>query len=313
MDVSALVPLSLDHDSMSDTKSPRSSSFPRTLSSPSFSKSCLTYPHSFILEGIATVAVGACVKFVLPDAPRECTFLTEREKTIIERRIQEDAGTKEGENDHNDKLSFKAIWSIFSDWKIWLWGIIVSGQTISYYAFSFFAPTIVKELGYKSWQAQLLMVPIYLLACIATVIVGLTADRKQTRWVFIVVPYLVAGIAFVALLSIPHPKLPGLTYGFLFLIPLGREYDDHRPNLQFADTIPQSRPASSVSSPGSPTTSRPRGGKQWALPGSAVSPTWAALSVRTSTFNSKHHGTGSALALAWVYWRLRSLQRLRSG
>ncbi|KAK4615392.1 hypothetical protein CLAFUW4_10734 [Fulvia fulva] len=175
----------------------------------------------FILEGIATVAVGACVKFVLPDAPRECTFLTEREKTIIERRIQEDAGTKEGENDHNDKLSFKAIWSIFSDWKIWLWGIIVSGQTISYYAFSFFAPTIVKELGYKSWQAQLLMVPIYLLACIATVIVGLTADRKQTRWVFIVVPYLVAGIAFVALLSIPHPKLPGLTYGFLFLIPLG--------------------------------------------------------------------------------------------
>ena len=67
------------------------------------------------------------------------------------------------------------------------------------------------------------MVPIYLLACISTIVVGLTADKKQTRWLFICVPYCIAGTAFVALLVIPHPQLPGVTYGFLFLIPLGRE------------------------------------------------------------------------------------------
>lgn len=41
------------------------------------------------------------------------------------------------------------------------------------------------------------------------------------RWKFIVGPYSICAAGYVALLAIPHPKLPGLTYFFLFWIPIG--------------------------------------------------------------------------------------------
>lgn len=118
----------------------------------------------------------------------------------------------------------KYLTGTLSDYRLWLAGAIVCGQSIPFYAFSFFCPTIIKELGYKTWEAQLLTVPVYLLACAVTLGVSIYADGHQTRWKFVVAPYCVASIAFIALLAIPHPKYPGVTYGFLYLIPAGCEY-----------------------------------------------------------------------------------------
>lgn len=47
------------------------------------------------------------------------------------------------------------------------------------------------------------------------------ADRLQKRWPFIIIPFGIAVVGFVGLLSVPHPRLPGLTYTFLFFIPAG--------------------------------------------------------------------------------------------
>jgi len=47
------------------------------------------------------------------------------------------------------------------------------------------------------------------------------SDRKGTRWPFIVGPFALAAVGFIALLALPQPGLPGVTYGFLFCIPLG--------------------------------------------------------------------------------------------
>jgi nitrate/nitrite transporter NarK len=42
------------------------------------------------------------------------------------------------------------------------------------------------------------------------------SDRFQVRWIFIVIAYSIAACSFIAQLAIPHPKYPGVTYGFLF-------------------------------------------------------------------------------------------------
>lgn len=47
------------------------------------------------------------------------------------------------------------------------------------------------------------------------------ADRRQSRWLFIIIPFSIACVGFIAVLSIPHPALPGLTYAFLFCITSG--------------------------------------------------------------------------------------------
>lgn len=64
-------------------------------------------------------------------------------------------------------------------------------------------------------------IPIYVLAVISVLGFSWLADRRKTRWPFIVIPYSIVCVGFIALLSIPHPKLPGLTYFFLFFIPAG--------------------------------------------------------------------------------------------
>lgn len=93
--------------------------------------------------------------------------------------------------------------------------------SVPVYAFSYTAPSIIHALGYTAAQAQLLTIPIYVVAMIAVLFVSWLADRRKNRWMFIVIPYSVALVGFIALTIIPHPKYPGLTYAFLFLIPGG--------------------------------------------------------------------------------------------
>jgi MFS family permease len=90
--------------------------------------------------------------------------------------------------------------------------------SISIYGFSFAAPTIIKQLGYTSAEAQLMTIPIYVVGALSTVIFARLADKQQKRWLFIVIPFSIALVGFIGVLAIPHPRLPGLTYAFLFLI-----------------------------------------------------------------------------------------------
>jgi hypothetical protein len=94
-------------------------------------------------------------------------------------------------------------------------------NSICLYGFTYSAPTIILDLGYTAANAQLLTIPIYIVGVCSTIFFSVLADRHQTRWPFIVIPYSIAAIGFIGLLAIPHPKLPGLTYAFLFTIPGG--------------------------------------------------------------------------------------------
>lgn len=63
--------------------------------------------------------------------------------------------------------------------------------------------------------------PIYIVGLISTLLMSWAADRRQRRWPFVVIPYSVSLVGAIALMAIPHPRYPGLTYAFLFTIPAG--------------------------------------------------------------------------------------------
>ncbi|KXT16700.1 hypothetical protein AC579_5227 [Pseudocercospora musae] len=176
----------------------------------------------FIVEGIVTIVVGMSTYWILPNSPQTCTFLNEREKSIIARRLAQDSGTKDGKVINNgDGFRWPVLRDVLLDKKLWLGGVMVCAQSIPFYAFTFFAPTIIKELGFKTWKAQLMTVPVYMVACIGTLVIAYYADKQHRRWPFVAFPYTLSACAFIAMLAIPHPRYPGLTYGFLFCIPLG--------------------------------------------------------------------------------------------
>lgn len=53
-------------------------------------------------------------------------------------------------------------------------------------------------------------------ASIVTIIFAWWSDYAKTRSPFIIAGFAIACCGFIAQLAIPHPKYPGLTYGFLF-------------------------------------------------------------------------------------------------
>ncbi|OJD38568.1 retrograde regulation protein 2 [Diplodia corticola] len=176
----------------------------------------------FILEGIATVGVGAGCFALLPDGPAEAAaFLSVRERRFLVRRLRMDAGTRTGRVETADAFSWPAVRAALGEWKIWCAVVVYWGNSISLYGFTYSAPSVILNLGYTAAAAQLLTIPIYILGAIATIIVSYWADRRQKRWPFIAGPFCVAAGGFLGLLCIPHPRLPGLTYALLFCVPAG--------------------------------------------------------------------------------------------
>jgi MFS family permease len=205
----------------------------------------------FILEGIVTVVAGAVLYWVLPDSPQSAGWLEPWEQQYLINRLAQDTGTKGGRVQTSESFQWSYIISALTDWKIWLAVIVYWGNSIPLYGFTYSAPryvvkiysdcespaqgrcmrhfadmyssrsSIILGLGYTSVEAQLLTVPVYFVGACATILFAWLSDRHQTRWPYIIIPFTMAACAFIALLAIPHPRYPGLTYAFLFAIPAG--------------------------------------------------------------------------------------------
>jgi dipeptide/tripeptide permease len=82
---------------------------------------------------------------------------------------------------------------------------------------TFFAPTIVKELGYTSSAAQVRSIPIFVVATITAVITAWLADRMRHRYWFCIFGLVVASIGYIMLLAQDNLSV-GVKYFALFLI-----------------------------------------------------------------------------------------------
>jgi hypothetical protein len=88
-------------------------------------------------------------------------------------------------------------------------------------SFTATVPAVIQQLGYSSANAQLLTIPIYVFAMLMTIIFAFWSDKVQQRSPFIMAGYCIAAFGFIGQLAIPHTRLPGLTYGFLFPVAAG--------------------------------------------------------------------------------------------
>jgi hypothetical protein len=72
-------------------------------------------PYS-ILEGLATVLAGVASFWIIQDFPDEAKFLSEAERTVVVRRLQQDDQFSAA----GEKLKMKYIWQSLLDWKTWV-------------------------------------------------------------------------------------------------------------------------------------------------------------------------------------------------
>ena len=66
-----------------------------------------------------------------------------------------------------------------------------------------------------------MVVPIYVVATISVIVLAKISDRIQQRAYIVMFGFIAGAGGFLALIAIPHPAYPGVTYGFLFLAASG--------------------------------------------------------------------------------------------
>ncbi|KAK7678322.1 hypothetical protein QCA50_018670 [Cerrena zonata] len=151
----------------------------------------------FIVEGIPTILMGLISMWLLPNRPEETSFLTEDERVIqLERRsrgLKADVG-RVVNKDH--------IRAAFTDWRIYLAGVIYFGANCALASISAFLPTIIKTFGVSSATAQLLTVPPYAVSAVVLTLASYASDRLQSRGIFMSCAACLGGIGYLLLLTV---------------------------------------------------------------------------------------------------------------
>lgn len=137
----------------------------------------------FIIEGSATVGIGAICALIMPEYPHNSRMLTQDQRDLAVWRIESEAGAAEGTENESVLSGFgKAL----TDPKLILLimcNMFSQGQG----SIANFFPAIVASLGYSRTISLLLTAPPYILA--GFVYYGITyySDRKNTVYPIIIV------------------------------------------------------------------------------------------------------------------------------
>ncbi|KAK3325920.1 major facilitator superfamily domain-containing protein [Apodospora peruviana] len=132
----------------------------------------------FIVEGAVTMVVAAIAAFILPDYPSSTPRLSEEEKYIAARRLEDAGMNTVGSISSGERLTIgAAITGTFKNWKTYALcttSVFHSGTLIMTY----FYPVLVKGLGYKDpIMAQYMTAPIWAVGFVFTMAAGFLTDR----------------------------------------------------------------------------------------------------------------------------------------
>lgn len=170
----------------------------------------------FILEGLLSILVSFSAYWFIKDYPQHAPkFLNPAERVEVVRRLQQDSG----ENFEASKGFQKEYLSeALSDWTIWVHMGIFLAAFCPIYSFSLFSPTIIKDMGYTSNNAQLMSIPPYVCACVFTIGASYFADGVKQRGIFLIGFQSIALVGFALLAG---TKNVSVQYGGLVLAAIG--------------------------------------------------------------------------------------------
>jgi MFS family permease len=172
-----------------------------------------------IIEGLITVVVSIASFWLVLDIPARTTFLDEGEKDFLLHRLtvdefgEENTELTQEEREHIQSLvpSTKQILrKVFTDYHLFLHIFIFWGISCPLYSISLCLPTIIVEMGYTKSQANFLTVPIYITACLLSILVAFYSDRMGVRTPFLAAAYGIMIIGFVIAAAVPKAAYAGV-------------------------------------------------------------------------------------------------------
>jgi D-galactonate transporter len=144
----------------------------------------------FLIEAIPSLVLGAFVILYLDNGIRSARWLTEPEKALLERRVEEDGATV---------TAHLSIAGMFKDHRIWLMCLIYFSCAVGQYGMTFWMPVLIQAAGVKSvlMIGVLTAVP-YAAGGFAMLWLGHSADRRRSRRAHLAFALILGAVALSA-------------------------------------------------------------------------------------------------------------------
>lgn len=104
--------------------------------------------------------------FVLPDFPTTTKWLTDDERRLALKRMEEDVGVGDQLETENGGFGY-GFYLAIADWKVWWIATLLIAQVIAL-SFTGYFPTLTATLGYNPTASLLLVAPPWIYAAIFT-------------------------------------------------------------------------------------------------------------------------------------------------
>lgn len=150
----------------------------------------------FLMEGLPAVALGVVAFFFLTDKPEDARWLSPPEREWLAKELRaEQAATKAARK--------PKIWSAMMDWKVWALALAYFGTSAGLYTIGFWAPLIVKSLGFSVMAVGWLVAVPNLVAVAGMIVWSRSSDRTGERYWHAAVACVIAaaGMAMAAMAS----------------------------------------------------------------------------------------------------------------
>lgn len=135
----------------------------------------------FLLEGLPTSFLGIACYFLLTDTPKNANWLSEYEKAVVEAVLTAD---RRGEGTTGHAHVGAELREAFGDARVWILAFIYFTTAIANYTFTFWLPTMVKNLGVSDVsQIGLYTFFPYVSAALGILFLSWSSDRqRERRW-----------------------------------------------------------------------------------------------------------------------------------
>ncbi|MFD5388692.1 MFS transporter [Streptomyces sp. NPDC127074] len=142
----------------------------------------------FLLEAVPALLVGVLTLFYLDDDVRAAKWLTDEEKSVVERAVADDTTHRTVDG---------RVWDAFREPRVWLMCLIYFCFVMGQYALTFWMPSFVKSTGIEgNFAIGVLSAVPFLAALVAMNLFGRSADKRRERRWHLVIPSLMGAVGF---------------------------------------------------------------------------------------------------------------------
>ncbi|KAH0578448.1 hypothetical protein H2248_003594 [Termitomyces sp. 'cryptogamus'] len=167
----------------------------------------------FLIEAIPTLVMALTILVFLPSFPFMARFLTPRERAIAQARLNRDHKPQS----HGGMTGWQGFKAVIADPNAWLFALIYASFNVGVATISYFLPTLIKDLGFSSIDAQGLTVAPYVVGWFMVFFQAWHSDRTKDRGWHIMLSCSISFIGYI-ILATAVQKSVGAAYFALFLV-----------------------------------------------------------------------------------------------